>query len=164
MNELAATFVALRQQEAVVLAKIAEADRDGEAIPFGTLSKLVADVGRCGPAEARRLAERARVLHTRAGLSGTPIPAEMPHTAAAYADGELGSEHVDKIRALAEELPAEVLAGDAWSIAEHALAEHAQHVGPRGLTKPIREMAARLDRTGNNRTNVNWPNHAASSG
>lgn len=148
LNDLADAFVALRRQESAVLAKIAEADRDGAAIPFGTVAKMVADVGRCGPTEARRLAERARVLHVRAGLSGTRIPAGMPHTASAYADGDIGSEHVDKIRGLAEELPAEVLAGEAWPIAEQALANHAREVGPRGLTRPIREFAARLDPDG----------------
>lgn len=148
LTELVMEFAALRRQESVVLAKIADADRDGEAAPFGTLSKLVADVGRCGPAEARKLAERARALHERAGLSGTPIPAPLSQTATVYAEGTISHEHVDKIRALAEELPADVLAGEAWPIAERALAEHAKDVGPRGLTRPIREMQARLDPDG----------------
>ena len=148
LGELAAEVAALRRQESVVLARIVEAEREGAAIPFGTVAKLVADVARCGPAEARRLAERARALHDRVGLSGTPIPAPLPQTAAAYAEGAISHEHVDKIRALAEELPADVLAGDAWTVAERALAEHAREVGPRGLTRPIREMQARLDPDG----------------
>lgn len=91
-----------------------------------------ADAGRCGPAEACRLAERAGMLHERIGLSGTPIPARLPHTASAYTEGVIGSEHVDEIRGLAQELATEVVSGDAWQIAEHALVEHAQQVGPAG--------------------------------
>lgn len=148
LERIAAKAVEIRRGEAELLTLAVEAEREGEAVGFGSIGKMLADVGRYGPREARRLAERACMLHERAGLSGTPLPATLPSTAAAYADGSIGGAHVDKIRSLAEELPAEVLLGDAWPIAERALAEHARQVGPRGLTKPVHEFAARLDPDG----------------
>lgn len=148
LNDLADALVMLRRQESVVLASIAELDRDGYSVPFGSAAKMVADVGRIGLAESRRLTERALALHGTIGLSGAPIPSTLPNAAAAYADGEISGEHIDRIRGLAEELPAEVLAGESWPVAEECLVTIARDVGPRGLTRPIRELHARLDPDG----------------
>ncbi len=82
------------------------------------------------------------------GISGEPLSPDLPNTAEAYSRGEVGTEHVDRIRQFAGELSAEILIGDAWPIAEKALAEIAGEVGPHWLVRPIRELQTRLDPDG----------------
>ncbi|WP_231644694.1 DUF222 domain-containing protein, partial [Sciscionella sediminilitoris] len=142
---------AVRRAEAELLHQLAELDKEGVPVEFGYCGSAAAfaqDVLRISRAEARRMAERARVLFGALGISGEPLCPDLPNTAEAYSRGEVGIEHVDRIRTFAAELPAEVLLGDAWPIAETALAEIAGEVGPRGLVRPIRELRARLDPDG----------------
>ncbi len=141
----------VRRAEAELLHQLAELDKEGAPVEFGycgSAATLVQDVLRISRAEARRMAERARVLFGALGISGEPLSPDLPNTAEAYSRGEVGIEHVDRIRTFAAELPAEVVIGDAWPIAENALAQIAGEVGPRGLVRPIRELRARLDPDG----------------
>ncbi|WP_082469142.1 HNH endonuclease signature motif containing protein [Sciscionella sediminilitoris] len=141
----------MRRAEAEMLLQLAELDKEGAPVEFGycgSAATLAQDVLRISRAEARRMAERARVLFGALGISGEPLSPDLPNTAEAYSRGEVGVEHVDRIRQFAAELPDEVLIGDAWPIAENALAEIAGEVGPRGLVRPIRELRARLDPDG----------------
>ncbi|WP_343123689.1 DUF222 domain-containing protein [Sciscionella sediminilitoris] len=146
----------VRRAEAEMLHQLAELDKEGAPVEFGycgSAATLAQDVLRISRAEARRMAERARVLFGALGISGEPLSPDLPSTAEAYSRGAVGSEHVDRIRQFAAELPAEVLIGtvlakDPWPIAENALAQIAGEVGPRGLVRPIRELQARLDPDG----------------
>ncbi|WP_231644838.1 HNH endonuclease signature motif containing protein, partial [Sciscionella sediminilitoris] len=143
--------VMVRRAEAEMLGLVALLDKHGAAVEFGyrgSPARMVEDVARVGLAEARRIAERARALFGSLGISGEPLPPDLPNTAEAYARGEVGAEHVDRIRKFVAELPADVLTGESWPIAEKCLATIATETGPRGLSRPIRELHARLDPDG----------------
>ncbi len=149
--ELGERFAELRRAEVAVLDLVAWLDKHGASVEFGyrgSPALMVEDIGRVSRAEARRIAERARVLFGTIGISGEPLAPDLPNTAEAYSRGEVGVEHVDRIRRFAAELPADVLTGESWPIAEKALAEIAGDAGPRGLSRPIRELRARLDPDG----------------
>ncbi|WP_020496016.1 HNH endonuclease signature motif containing protein [Sciscionella marina] len=139
-----------RRAEAEMLDQAAQLEKDGAPIEFGygSMTRMLEDTLRISRAEARRMADRVHDLFGALGISGEPIPADLPNTANAYLRGELGAEHVDRIRRFATELPADVLTGNSWPIAEKALAETATEVGPRGLARPIRELHALLDPDG----------------
>src|SRR5436305_575757 len=125
LAELGERFAALRRDEAEILNLVALLDKHGAPVEFGyrgSPARMVEDVARVSLAEARRIADRARALFGAVGISGEPLSPDLPNTAEAYSRGELGSEHVDRIRKLAAELPADVLTGDAWPIAEKCLA------------------------------------------
>ncbi len=141
----------VRRAEAELLHQAAQLEKDGAAVEFGyggSMTRMLQDMLRIGKAEARRMVDRAHALFGSLGISGEPIPADLHNTADTYLRGELGGEHVDRIRRFATELPVDVLTNDAWPIAENALAEIASDTGPYGLTRPIREFRARLDPDG----------------
>ncbi|WP_055731214.1 DUF222 domain-containing protein, partial [Sciscionella sediminilitoris] len=151
LDRLREQAVVVRRAEAEMLDLVALLDKRGAAVEFGyrgSPARMVEDVARVGLAEARRIAERARALFGSLGISGEPLPPDLPNTAEAYARGEVGAEHVDRIRKFAAELPADVLTGESWPIAEKCLATVASETGPRGLSRPIRELHARLDPDG----------------
>ncbi|WP_020500427.1 HNH endonuclease signature motif containing protein [Sciscionella marina] len=151
LRRLGDQFMAIRRAEAGMLDLVAQLDKRGAPVEFGyrgSPARMVEDVGRVGLAEARRIAERARALFGALGISGEPLSPDLPNTAEAYSRGDLGAEHVDRIRRFATELPADVLTGGSWPIAENCLAQIASETGPRGLSRPIRELHARLDPDG----------------
>ncbi len=151
LDRLSEQAVVVRCAEAEMLELVALLDERGAAVEFGyrgSPARMVEDVARVGLAEARRIAERARALFGSLGISGEPLPPDLPNTAEAYVRGEVGAEHVDRIRKFAAELPADVLTGESWPIAENCLATVASETGPRGLSRPIRELHARLDPDG----------------
>ncbi len=157
----------LWRTEAEILDLVALLDKHGAPVEFGywgSPARMVEDVARAGLAEARRIAERARSLFGALGISGEPLSPDLPNTAEAYARGDLGSEHVDRIRKFAAELPADVLTGESWPIAEKCLATVASETGPRGLNRPIRELRARLDPDGQEPMTTNPRGHAEKSG
>ncbi len=151
LTELGERFTLLRRTEAEILNLVALLDKHGAPVEFGyrgSPARMVEDVARVGLGEARRIADRARALFGALGISGEPLSPELPNTAETYARGELGSEHVDRIRKFAAELPADVLTGESWPVAENCLAQIAAETGPRELSRPIRELHARLDPDG----------------
>ncbi len=151
LDRLREQAAVVRRAEAEFARLVALLDKHGVPVEFGyrgSPARMVEDVARVGLGEARRIADRARALFGALGISGEPLPPDLPNTAEAYARGEVGAEHVDRIRKFAAELPADVLTGESWSIAEKCLATVASESGARGLSRPIRELHARLDPDG----------------
>ncbi|WP_082469340.1 DUF222 domain-containing protein, partial [Sciscionella sediminilitoris] len=151
LGRLRGQVAAVRRAEAELVNLVALLDKRGAPVEFGyrgSAARMVEDVARVSVAESRRITERARSLFGAIGISGESLSPDLPNTAQVYLRGEVGVEHVDRIRRFATELPAEVLIGGMWPIAEKALAETATEVGPRGLARPIRELHALLDPDG----------------
>lgn len=71
-----------------------------------TLPKVIADVLRITPAEARRRLRDAAELSPRTTLTGQPLPPVLPATAKAWSAGLLDTDHLRTIQRFTRELPA----------------------------------------------------------
>ncbi len=94
-----------------------------------SLPKLLADRLRISRGEARRRIAHAEVLGPRTTISGEPLEALWPHTAAGQRTGEINTEHVTEIRRFFKQLPCWVDAATRER-AERDLAAHAAKLRP----------------------------------
>ena len=112
------------------------------------MAKAIADAIRVTPAEVRRRLRDAEQLAPRSTLTGEPLPAVMPATAAAWHAGDLDGEHVRVMQKFLRELPAGI-APDVVADSESFLAFHAQQLRPDQLEKLAVQLAMRVNPDGN---------------
>ena len=89
---------------------LAEADRRGLADERGCRSTAVMLAGllRLSPHEAAARVEAATRLAPRVSLTGEPMPAEYPQTAAAQADGAISAAHASLVIRAIGKLPCDI--------------------------------------------------------
>ncbi|MGB7504745.1 MAG: DUF222 domain-containing protein [Mycobacterium sp.] len=102
---------------------------------------------RISAAEANRRLNEAAVLAPRRTITGEPLPAVLPATAAAQALGLINSEHVAVIRAAVKKLPGFVDAATAAQF-EVDLVRVAVGVGPKELKETAALRLFLLDQDG----------------
>lgn len=112
-----------------------------------TLPKVIADVLRVTPAEARRRLRDAAQLSARTSLTGQPLPPVLPATAKAWSAGLLDLEHLRAIQRFTRELPTSLRAGQAEE-AEAFLVEKAAELRPDQLEKVADKLAVTLNPDG----------------
>src|SRR5271168_744567 len=100
----------------------------------GTVRSALADRLRITKAEAGRRVEEAADLGERRALTGELLAPQLPATAAAQRDGEIGDGHIKVIRSFFSHLPAEVDL-PTRDAAEADLAEQARGYRPDELAK-----------------------------
>ena len=133
------------------LTLVAELEAAGVATECGYRStpRLLEDLFRIDPAPAKRLLAQSQLLAERTAFGGEPLAPVLPRTAAAFAEGEVGSEHV---RVIASAMDAIGTAPDASPAdlvdAEALLAEQARTLSPAGVEKLGRRIHAHLDPDG----------------
>ncbi|PRX48969.1 uncharacterized protein DUF222, partial [Prauserella shujinwangii] len=149
LDALREAMVRRRAAYADELALLAEIDARGLALDQGypTAAALVRDLYHLGMSQAQRMVAHAHALHPKLTPSGGQVDAELPRTATALREGEIGPEHVDAIRAAVDALPRATTAEDRVA-AERILCEAATQTEPRLLTKLGREIRDRLDPDG----------------
>jgi hypothetical protein len=126
----------------------AAVDRRGEHALKVTAHRLVADLLRISPGEARRRIRHAGQLGPRTTLTGQPLPPELPSTATAWHAGTLDEAHLRVIDNFFRELPDHVAPADGAK-AERFLARQAALLRPDQLEKLATQLAVRLNPDGN---------------
>jgi hypothetical protein len=110
--------------------------------------RLVADVVRISPGEAKRRIRMAGQLRPRTTLTGQPVPPAYPATAKAWFAGTLDGEHLRVIDRFFRDLPDSVAPADGVK-AEVFLAQQAALLRPDQLEKLASQLALRLNPDGN---------------
>ncbi len=114
---------------------------------FGTTWRLLSAMLDLSAGQARARVRDAEQLATRRTLTGEPLPAHLPATAAALASGAIGTGQLKVITETMAALPSTVSQDDRdW--AEATLAEHAQNFDPRRLRVIARRIVDQLDPDG----------------
>ena len=122
-------------------------DRNDDGQLGRTLPKVIADVLRITPAEARRRLRDAAQLSPRTTLTGQPLPPVLPATARAWSAGLLDTDHLRAIQRFTRELPAGVPIAESER-AEAFLAEKAGDLRPDQLEKVADKLAITLNPDG----------------
>jgi hypothetical protein len=112
-------------------------ERRGDSALGGACAKVIADVVRISPTEARRRIRDAGQLAPR---TTQVLPADLPATAAAWKDGLLDVEHLRVIQRFLRDLP-EDLHPAVVEKAEAFLAEKARQLRPDQLEKVADRLA-----------------------
>ncbi len=136
-----------RRVAAVSLDIVAAVDRGREPGLGGAAAKVIADVIRITPAEARRRIRDAGQLHARTTLTGQTVPPALPATAAAWEAGLLDLEHLRTIQTFIKGLP-EDIHPVAVERAERFLAEKAALLRPDQLGTVADRLAITLNPDG----------------
>lgn len=122
-------------------------ERADPRILGGVANKVIADVLRVSPAEARRRLRDAKQLASRTTLTGGALPPELPATAKAWEAGLLDLEHLRAIQKFHRDLP-----GDLHPLqvekAEAFLVEKAAELRPDQLEKVADKLAVTLNPDG----------------
>ena len=118
---------------------------DGQIGPI--LYRVIADVLRITPAESRRRLRDAAQLHPRTTLTGTPMPPELPATAAAWNAGHLDIDHLRVIQKFIRDLPGHIPPAEVQK-AEAFLAEQATALRPDQLEKAADRLAITINPDG----------------
>lgn len=109
---------------------------------YGDAVALERDLLRVSLGEARRRSTRAQALHPARDGSSV-IPALAPHTAAAAAEGAIGTEHVDEIVQTLAAVPGSVPASEREQY-EKTLVDLARTTGPTQVRKACAHLLERL--------------------
>jgi hypothetical protein len=137
--------VGFRRVEMVGYAMLARLDREagtGDLRATSLRHALMLRLQMSKGQAMKRIARARKLVGTRT-FQGEVLPAEWEHTAAAYARGEIGDEHVEVIRKFFAALPSRV-DPVTRSQAEKTLADVAVDQDPRGLTIAAMHLLARL--------------------
>ncbi|TJZ79583.1 DUF222 domain-containing protein [Rhodococcus oryzae] len=113
-----------------------------------SVNKLLIAVLRISAADASARVTAAKSLGTWHALSGQPLPADLPETAAAQRDGNIGPDHARAIRETIRKIPHAVSSTDVTA-AEQVLAELARSATPEDVEKAGHELLAHLNPDGN---------------
>jgi len=114
---------------------------------FGSTWRLLSAMLDLSAGQARARMRDAEQLATRRSLTGEPLPAQLPATAAALASGAIGTGQLKVITQTMAALPSTVSQDDRdW--AEATLAEHAQDFDPQRLRVIARRIIDQLDPDG----------------
>ena len=113
----------------------------------GRAFKVVADVARLSPSEARRRLRDTAQLSARTTVTGQPLPPQLPATAKAWDAGVLDPEHFRVIQSFIRELP---LGLDPAEVdkAEAFLAEKAAELRPDQLKAVADRLAITINPDG----------------
>lgn len=122
-------------------------DRCDEALIGGSAHRVIADVLRIRPAEARRRIRDAAQLAPRTTLTGQKVAVELPATAKAWHAGILDREHLRTIQRFQRDLPFDVHPAEVER-AEVFLAEKAAELRPDQLDMVADRLAATLNPDG----------------
>lgn len=126
---------------------VASVERCADSELGGIRFKLIADVLRITPREARRRMHDAAQLQPRTTLTGQQAPPELPATAKAWNAGLLDVEHLRVIQRFFRDLPLDVPPGAAEK-AEAFLAEKAAELRPDQLEVLADRLALDLNPDG----------------
>lgn len=121
--------------------------RCGDAAVGGACARVIADVVRISPAEARRRLRDAASVGPRTTLGGESLPAALPATATAWDGGLLDVEHLRVIEKFHRDIP-EGLHPATVAKAEAFLAEKATELRPDQLGKVADRLAVTLNPDG----------------
>ena len=121
--------------------------RCGDAALGGACAKVIADVVRISPAEARRRIRDAEQLQQRTTLTGQTLPPVLPATATAWDAGLLDVEHLRAIQKFVRDLPEDIHPA-AVEKAEAFLAEKAAELRPDQVEKLADRLALTLNPDG----------------
>ncbi|AQA23485.1 hypothetical protein BTZ20_2987 [Rhodococcus sp. MTM3W5.2] len=113
-----------------------------------SVNKLLIAVLRISAADASARVTAAKSLGTWHALSGQPLPADLPETAAAQRDGDIGADHARAIREVIRKIPHAVSSSDV-ATAEEILAELARSATPEDVEKAGHNLLAHLNPDGN---------------
>ena len=136
-----------RRTAAAALDLVGSVDRSGEQVLGGVAAKVIADVVRISPAEARRRIRDAGQLQPRTTLTGEVLAPALPATAKAWNAGLLDVEHLRAIQAFITDLPEDIHPA-AVEKSEAFLAEKAAELRPDQLGKLADRLAITLNPDG----------------
>lgn len=138
---------ARRQVAACSLDGVGALDRCDQQTLGGVCAKVIADVIRISPAEARRRIRDAGQLQPRTTLTGQPVAPALPATAKAWDAGLLDIEHLRVIQKFIRDLPDDIHPTEVEK-AEAFLAEKATELRPDQLERAADRLAVRLNPDG----------------
>ncbi|GAB3507605.1 HNH endonuclease signature motif containing protein [Amycolatopsis cihanbeyliensis] len=153
-EELLAALGEIEQQRradyARELAVLAELDGRNTAARRGyrDVAALAREILRINAYDARQRVAHARTVVARYGPTGAPLEPDLPDVGTALAEGAIGPEHVEAIRAMVARFPQPVSLPDREH-AEALLTKAAREYEPHTVTALGREIVARLDQDGN---------------
>ena len=136
-----------RRTAAAALDLVGSVDRSGQQVLGGVAAKVIADVVRISPAEARRRIRDAGQLQPRTTLTGEVLAPALPATARAWDAGLLDVEHLRAIQAFIKDLPEDIHPA-AVERAEAFLAAKAAELRPDQLGKLADRLAITLNPDG----------------
>ena len=136
-----------RRTAAAALDLVGSVDRSGQQVLGGVAAKVIADVVRISPAEARRRIRDAGQLQPRTTLTGEVLAPALPATAKAWNAGLLDVEHLRAIQAFITDLPEDIHPA-AVEKAEAFLAAKAAELRPDQLGKLADRLAITLNPDG----------------
>ncbi len=136
-----------RRASAVSLDLVGSVQRSKEPALGGACAKVIADVIRVSPREARHRLRDAEQLQPRTTLTGEVLAAALPATAEAWNAGVLDVEHVRVVQGFIRDLP-EDLHPEEVRKAEAFLAEKAAELRPDQLAKVADRLAITLNPDG----------------
>ncbi|WP_170220900.1 HNH endonuclease signature motif containing protein [Amycolatopsis cihanbeyliensis] len=115
---------------------------------YRDVAVLAREILRINAYDARQRVTHARTAVARHGPTGTPLKPDLPEVGAAVAEGAIGPEHEEAIRATMARFPQPVSLPDREH-AEALLTTAAREYEPHTVTALGREIVARLNQDGN---------------
>ncbi|MFC7447314.1 HNH endonuclease signature motif containing protein [Rhodococcus daqingensis] len=112
-----------------------------------SVNKLLVGVLRISAADASARVTAAKSLGTWHAISGESLPADLPETAQAQRDGDIGADHCRAVRDVIRKIPHAVPASDVEA-AEQILAELARAGTPEDVENAGHELLAYLNPDG----------------
>ncbi len=136
-----------RRIQACGASMAAAVDRRDEQALGGISHRVIADVLRVSPAEARRRIRDGAQVERRTTLTGESLAPALPSIAPAWHAGLLDVEHLRVVQRFMHDLPGHVTPADV-AAAERFLAEQAELLRPDQLAKVAGQLALRLNPDG----------------
>ena len=136
-----------RRAGAAALDLLGSIERSKDPALGGATAKVVADVLRITPTEARRRIRDAGQLHHRSSLTGQTLPPLLPATAKAWDAGLLDIDHLRTIQNFIRDLPEDIHPAQVEK-AEAFLAQKATELRPDQLEKVADRLTTTLNPDG----------------
>lgn len=136
-----------RRAAAASLDLVGSVARSKDPALGGATARIIADIARITPAEARRRIRDTEQLHPRTTITGQALPPALPATAKAWDAGLLDIDHLRTIQKFIKDLPEDIHPA-AVEKAEAFLAEKAAALRPDQLEKVADRLAATLNPDG----------------
>ncbi len=108
----------------------------------------LSDLLGCDRSDARQVTTAAEHVHGRTSLDGTELPPTLPATAARFAEGAIGLEHVHVIAAVLNSGAARRVDPDRLAAAEQQIADQARLYTPNELRTWATRLIEKLDEDG----------------
>ncbi len=136
-----------RRATAAALDLVGSVDRSRDPALGRATARIIADVVRITPTEARRRIRDASQLQSRTSLDGQVLPPPLPATAKAWDAGLLDPEHLRTIQKFLKDLPVDIHPAEV-DRAETFLADKATVLRPDQLEKVADRLAIKLNPDG----------------